>query len=208
MLLACRGLTKSFGATRALRGVDLELGAGAYALVGGNGAGKSTLLRVLGTLMRPDAGELVIDGLDARKEALKARTKLGYVGHESMLDPVLTLRENLLFFGRLYGVGDAHARADELIQCFAAATFADTPVADLSRGQEQAAALCRALMHKPAVLLLDEPSTGLDTAAQQRLAELIRQQANQGACVLFSTHDATLAPVAQRTLNMVDGRLT
>lgn len=208
MLLACRGLTKSFGATRALRGVDLELGAGAFALVGGNGAGKSTLLRVLGTLMRPDAGELSIDGLDTRMEALKARAKLGYVGHESMLDPVLTLRENLLFFGRLYGVAGAATRADELIQRFAAEPFADTPVADLSRGQEQAGALCRALMHMPSVLLLDEPSTGLDTAAQNRLGELIRQEADRGVCVLFSTHDATLAPVAGRTLHMVEGRLS
>lgn len=208
MLLACRGLTKSFGATRALRGVDLELGAGAFALVGGNGAGKSTLLRVLGTLMRPDTGELSIDGLDARKDALKARARLGYVGHESMLDPVLTLRENLWFFGRLYGVAETAARAEDLIARFAASAFADTPVSDLSRGQEQAAALCRALMHQPAVLLLDEPSTGLDAAAQQRLAELIRLEADRGACVLFSTHDATLAPVAQRTLSMVDGRLT
>jgi len=207
MLLSCRGLTKSFGAIKALRGVDCELGAGACALIGDNGAGKSTLLRVLATLMRADQGELSINGVDPRKSPIKARAQIGYVGHESMLDPVLTMRENLVFFGRLYAVADPQARAEALIRRVQAAAFADNPVADLSRGQEQAAALCRALVHEPSVLLLDEPSTGLDAGAQQRLAELIKEESSRGACVLFSTHDAALVPVAQRAIKLVDGRV-
>lgn len=208
MLLRCSGLTKNFGAVKALRGVDLELPAGiAAALVGDNGAGKSTLLRVLATLLRPDAGELQIDGVDARRNPQQARARLGYVGHDSMLDPALTMRENLEFFGRLYRLPDPARRAEELIERFLAPAYCDVPVSDLSRGQEQSAALCRALLHRPALLLLDEPSTGLDSAAQKRLADLLREEAQRGTCVLFSTHDATLQPVAQRTVRLVTGRL-
>lgn len=207
MLLQCRAVSKSFGAIKALAGVDCELGAGAFALVGDNGAGKSTLLRVLATLMRPDSGQVLIEGHDTQKQQRDARLRIGYVGHESMLDAVLTMRENLVFFGKLYAVPDPGARADDLINRFVAGQFADSPLADLSRGQEQTAALCRALIHQPKVLLLDEPSTGLDAAAQKRLVEVIGQEATRGACVLFSTHDAMLMPAAQRTLRMTQGRL-
>ncbi|MCL4729690.1 MAG: ABC transporter ATP-binding protein, partial [Planctomycetes bacterium] len=169
--------------------------------------GKTTLLRVLATLTRPDEGELHIGGINARKDPARARAHIGFVGHDSMLDGVLTMRENLVFFGRLYGVPDPAARAAELIERFAAAAFADAPAGELSRGQEQAAALCRALVHRPGLLLLDEPSTGLDSAAQTRLAKIIAEEAARGACVLFSTHDAALLPAASQTLRMEQGRL-
>jgi ABC-type multidrug transport system ATPase subunit len=153
--------------------------------------------------MRPDAGRVRIDGVDAAK----SRAHIGYVGHESMLDQTLTVRENLMFFGRLYGVASPAARCDALIDRIEARPIADTPVGDLSRGQEQLAALGRALMHEPAVLLLDEPSTGLDPAAHSRLARLLKEEASRGACVFYSTHDATLLPAADRTLRLVKGGL-
>lgn len=207
-VLRCAGLTKSFGATAVLRGVNLELAAGTVsALTGDNGSGKSTLLRVLGTAMRPDAGELHVAGVDARRQALQARARLGYVGHDSMLDGVLTMRENLRFFAGLYGVKDADAAVSAMIDRLQSNAFADAPLSELSRGQEQAAAIGRALIHRPALLLLDEPSTGLDADSQARLAQLMQDEARQGTCVLFSTHDNALLPVAQKTYRLSDGRL-
>lgn len=207
-MLTCRNVSKNFGAVKALRGVSFELKEGTVtALVGGNGAGKSTLMRVCATMTRPDSGTLTVAGLDVARQTLKARAALGFVGHESMLDAALTVRENLTLFGRLYGVADPRARAAELIEHLGTAAFADAPVAELSRGQEQMAALGRALVHRPALLLLDEPSTGLDDAAQRRLARIVRDEADRGACVFFSTHDPALLPIAQITLRLESGNL-
>lgn len=209
MTLACRNVSRSFGATKALRGADFTLAAGTLtALVGDNGSGKSTLLRVCATLLRPDAGDVEVCGISVLARPAVARARMGYLGHESMLDPVLTMRENLAFFARLYGVKSARARIETLVERLQAMAFADTPVAELSRGQEQAAALARALLHEPAVLLLDEPSTGLDTAAQSRLADVLQQEAQRGACVLFSTHDAGLLGSTASRLEMTSGAIS
>ncbi len=208
MSLVCRNVSRSFGATKALAGADFDLAAGTVtALVGDNGSGKSTLLRVCASLLRPDSGEVAVCGNSVSAQPARARLCIGYLGHESMLDPVLTMRENLAFFGRLYGLGDLKPRVEAMIDRMQASAFADVPVAELSRGQEQAAALARALLHNPGVLLLDEPSTGLDAAAQTRLTELVQQEARRGACVLFSTHDAKLMGAAQSTLQLVQGRI-
>lgn len=209
MRVQCEGIRKAYGATHVLRGVDLQLEPGTVtALIGRNGAGKTTLIRILATMLRPDAGRYRLGELDAARETGKARARLGYVGHESMLDGTLTVRENLRMFGRLYGVPEPNRRADALVERFGAARFADFPVAELSRGQEQAAALCRALVHEPVLLLLDEPSTALDNAAQERLWAMAREEARRGAVVVFSTHDHDSARrVADRVLELTDGRV-
>jgi len=207
-MLECRDVSKSFGAVKALHGVSFALAKGTItALVGDNGAGKSTLVRICATLARPDTGTVTVGGVDVARRPAAARAAIGFVGHESMLDGVLTMRENLVLFGTLYAQTDARARAMELIERLGASAIADTPVAGLSRGQEQTAALCRALMHRPALLLLDEPSTGLDDGAQRRLAAVLSEEAARGVCVFFSTHDAVLLGAAQSRIRLARGKL-
>jgi heme ABC exporter ATP-binding subunit CcmA len=187
-LLEARALSRRFGRTRALRKVDFDVQAGeVVAIIGPNGAGKSTLIRILATILRPDEGRCTLAGIDILRQPVKARALIGYLGHESMLDGALSMRENLRLFARIYGA--ATSRADKLVERFNAGAYADRPVAEYSRGQEQTAGLCRALLHAPALLLLDEPSTGLDEAAQKRLWQSARDHANAGAAVVFTTHD-------------------
>jgi len=205
--ILCRKLSKAYGYVPALRELDFSAARGEIvALLGDNGAGKSTLLKVLATLLRPDSGECRVLGHDLATSAQKARANIGYLGHESMLDRVLTLRENLLLFSRLYGA--TAARCEELITRLGATAFADSPVAELSRGQEQAAALGRAMVHRPDVLLLDEPFNALDPEARKRLAVLLKEEAARGATVLFSTHDVVGAEnVASRVARLASGKL-
>jgi heme ABC exporter ATP-binding subunit CcmA len=207
MQLTCSALTRSFGATRALRGVDLAASPGEIlAVIGPNGAGKSTLIRILATLLRPDSGHFTLGDYDSRNTGNRLKRHIGYLGHESMLDASLTARENLRLFARLYGANVA--RADELIERFEAERFAANPVGELSRGQEQTVGLCRALLHNPALLLLDEPSTGLDAAAQKRLWSTARSHAEQGNLVIFTTHDHAAADaVATRQIELQSGAL-
>jgi ABC-2 type transport system ATP-binding protein len=209
MKLEATGIEKAWGPTRVLRGVDLVAEPGSLtALIGANGTGKTTLIRVLATILRPDAGSVKFGKLDMRAQPQKARALLGYLGHESMLDAALSTRENLRLFGSLYGVGDTKARAETLIERFGATAFADLPVIELSRGQEQTAALCRALVHEPRLLLLDEPSTGLDKDARARLWKAAKEQAARGTTVIFSTHDHEVAKeVADRVVEIVEGRV-
>ncbi|MBZ0135151.1 MAG: ABC transporter ATP-binding protein [Planctomycetes bacterium] len=209
MRLTGTGIVKSWGATHVLRGLDITCEPGTVtALTGGNGTGKTTLIRVLATILKPDAGQITLGELDLRGRVLKSRARIGYLGHDSMLDAALTIRENLHMFGRLYGVSDPPARAASLIERFEAARFADLPLTELSRGQEQAGALCRALVHGPALLLLDEPSTGLDKNARERLWRAAREQANEGCVVIFSTHDHDSArQVADHVVELAEGKL-
>ncbi len=207
MRLECSGLTRNFGATRALKGVDLSAAPGdVIAVVGPNGAGKSTLIRILATLLRPDEGSYRIGELDSRKDAIKLRAHVGYLGHESMLDGTLTARENLRLFARLYGASPE--RVDQSLESFGATRYADHPVSELSRGQEQTTGLCRALLHDPALLLLDEPSTGLDANAQAKLWQTAKDHAAAERIVIFTTHDHTAAgQVATRRVELKEGSI-
>jgi heme ABC exporter ATP-binding subunit CcmA len=187
-LVDARGLSRRYGRTRALEGAYFAVERGqVIAVIGHNGAGKSTLVRILATILKPDSGKYTLGEINAISEPVKARGLIGYLGHESMLDGALSMRENLRLFARLYGC--PAARADELIEQFGAKGYADRPVHEYSRGQEQTAGLCRALLHQPALLLLDEPSTGLDTAAQERLWQAAADHAKSGNAVVFTTHD-------------------
>ncbi|MDC1142765.1 ABC transporter ATP-binding protein [Planctomycetota bacterium] len=208
MTLECSKLAKSYGATHALRGVNLSASAGeVIALLGGNGAGKSTLIKILATLVTADNGKAKLKNIDLIADPRKARGMIGYLGHDSMLDPALTVQENLELFGNLYGVKNSKSRAIELLQRFGAERFASSPANELSRGQEQAAALCRALMHNPFLILLDEPSTGLDDAARDRLWQAAKDEAKRGALVIFSTHRRDAAKdTADRCLELAGGK--
>jgi heme ABC exporter ATP-binding subunit CcmA len=188
--LALEGVRKRYGATAALAGVDLRLGWGqVLGLFGHNGAGKSTLLRVLTTLARPDAGSVRVAGLDPVRQAAAVRAAIGYVGHAPLLYDDLTPAENLAFSASLYRVADAPARIGALLDEVGASAYAHRRVRTLSNGMAKRVALARALLHRPALLLLDEPETGLDAEGLRLLERLIGAVAQAGGTVVLSTHD-------------------
>jgi heme exporter protein A len=191
--IAGRGLIKLYGATRALGGVDLDLTAGKItAIEGPNGSGKSTLLSLLALQSRPTRGALRYGDYDAlRRPGLRAR--IGLVAHAAMLYPDLTGEENLAFAAELYGVHDSPAALTALSQRFELGSFMQRPARTYSRGQLQRVSLARALVHAPRLLLLDEPSTGLDARGVERLSEVMRAERARGAIVVLVTHDAALA---------------
>jgi heme exporter protein A len=186
-------IRKSFVARPVLKDVSLAVPAQqAVCLCGINGAGKSTLLRVIAGLLRPDHGTVTIHGYDIRQEAEAARRQLGVIAHAGMAYPELTVSENLLFAARLYGVPDAAARIEELLAATELASFRHDRAGILSRGLLQRLAIARALVNRPCVLLADEPFTGLDAGASERLLALFEQFVRQGGTVLMTTHDIRL----------------
>ncbi|HKA14748.1 MAG TPA: heme ABC exporter ATP-binding protein CcmA [Myxococcota bacterium] len=185
--IAARGVAKRFAGAAALEGVDLDLAAGAsLAVVGPNGAGKSTLLRLLAGLARPSAGRIEIDGRPPTHR--RARAALGYLGHATLLSPGLTVRENLVFAARLYRVPSPRERAGDLLAAEGLEPLADRRAGALSRGQAQRVAIARALIHAPALVLLDEPFTGLDRGAAQRLAARLAELRARGHTSVLVTH--------------------
>ena len=185
-VIALEGLERRFGDRPALRGISVTVGEGqTLAVFGSNGAGKTTLLRVLATLLRPDAGTVRVLGASLPDEAWKARGRIGFLGHEPLLYPDLSARDNLLFHARLHGVGAS--RVDELLAAVGMAHRARDPVRELSRGMVQRIAAARAVLHDPPLLLLDEPRAGLDPAAAEKLDPLIGR--GSGRTRVLVTHD-------------------
>jgi heme ABC exporter ATP-binding subunit CcmA len=205
--IEARGLEKRFGQTRALAGIDLEVPAGqSLGLLGPNGAGKSTLLRLMAGLARPTAGALRIAGRPANEPA--ARAQVGLIGHATFLYPALTARENLQFAARLHRVADPVARADRLLAEGGLAGVAHRPVGGFSRGMAQRLSIARGLAHDPPVVLLDEPFTGLDRRAAERLAERLGDLRRDGRTVVLVTHDvARAAQLADTVAVLCRGRI-
>jgi heme exporter protein A len=184
-----RGLRVILGEQPALRGVNLIVARGTrLALVGPNGAGKSTLLRVLAGLLRPESGEVAVHGHTLASDPWGLRRSVGLVGHHAMLHPDLTARENLTVYARLYGLDRAAERVEDGLRAVALTDRATSRVATLSRGMLQRLTLARALLHDPAVLLLDEAETGLDARARDLLAATLEDGSGQRTVVLTS-HD-------------------
>jgi heme exporter protein A len=207
-LLAASGIRRTFGRLRVLRDVDLTLAPGEIlAVAGPNGAGKSTLLRVLAGLMRPTAGEVRVLGRPLGGDAAAARRAIGLLSHHSLLYDDLTLAENLTFAARLYGVSAPAAAARAALEAAGlAARATDTP-RRLSRGLLQRAAIARALLHGPRLLLLDEPFTALDASSADRLRAELRERRSQGLGIVVVTHHlGEVWDVATRVAVMVEGR--
>jgi len=207
--VVAEGLARTFGGVPVLAGVDLVVEGGeCVALLGANGAGKTTLLRVLATLLRPSGGTLKLFGEDATLRSPAMLRKIGYVGHESACYGDLTAVENLAFYAELYGVGDAGRRIDDLIEWTELGRFAHRPVRTFSRGMMQRVALARALLHRPELLLLDEPFTGLDRAGRKWLVEFLLSFKAGGGALVVATHsfDAGVG-VADRVAILSGGRI-
>ena len=179
-------LTRHYGERLALGGVSLTLPVGATLVVfGPNGAGKSTLLRILATLLRPHEGTVRVLGSSLPNEGWAVRGRIGLLSHEPLLYRELTARENLRFHARLHGV--AEARVDELLARVDMAARADEPVRTLSRGMVQRVAICRAVLHDPPLLLLDEPRANLDPRGAELVEPLIG--ASSGRTRIITSHD-------------------
>jgi heme exporter protein A len=185
--IVATGVAKRFVGALALDALDLDLAPGAsLAVLGPNGAGKSTLLRLLAGLARPSAGRIEIDGRPPTDR--RARAALGYLGHATLLSPSLTVRENLVFAARLYRVAAPRDRADALLASEGLEAIAHRRAGALSRGQAQRVAIARALVHAPALVLLDEPFTGLDRGAAERLAARLAELRAHGHTSVLVTH--------------------
>jgi len=191
-MIAVQGLTKVFGINPVLRGLDLSVAHGEFVtLLGPNGSGKSTLLRILGALSRPTSGSVRIGGWELPKEADFVRRQLGVVSHLPLLYDTLTAEENLYFFARLYDM-PSEQRAERIrtvLERVGLWRRARDVVRTYSRGMLQRLAIARAILPDPAVLLLDEPYTGLDQDAAALLDDLLREVAVSGRTVLMTTHD-------------------
>ena len=186
--LETQGLVKRYGHIAALRGVDLQVRWGErLTLFGANGSGKTTLIKVLATLARPTEGEVRIAGQDLQKNAPQLRRLLGVVTHQPFLYQDLTAYENLLFFGRMFGVDDLQARIHHVGQLMGVEERLGHKVRTLSHGTQKRLSLARALLHNPPLLLLDEPETGLDQEAQAKLEELLQDQSEERT-ILMTTH--------------------
>ena len=191
-----------------LRGIDLTISTGSrLALVGPNGAGKSTLLRVIAGLLRPSSGEMSIAGRSLTADPWHARRAVGLVGHQSMLHPDLTARENLLIFGRLYGLERVHDRVAAGLRRVGLTERTDSYVSTLSRGMLQRLALARALFHDPLVLLLDEAETGLDARAREQLRAALGERGGQRTAILASHDLGFVSEVADEVAFLRSGRV-
>jgi heme exporter protein A len=199
-----RGVVRRFGERSVLRDVSASVPAGAtLAVLGRNGAGKSTLLRILATLLRAHGGEVSVLGEALPRRAFAVRGRLGFLAHDPLLYRDLSARENLAYHARLHGVG--FGRLEEVLDAVGMRERADEPVRLLSRGMVQRVAVCRAVLHRPSLLLLDEPLANLDPAAVHLVSPLIGR--GSGTTRVLTSHDpqAALAE-ADLVLGLEDGR--
>jgi len=208
MINTCN-LVKSFGPRTALVGVALSVEAGeSVTLVGPNGAGKTTLLRILATLSRPTGGSVHIAGLDPAKNGEQARRLIGFLSHHTLLYDDLTAEQNLNFYASMYDLDDASARIADLLEQVGLTARRRDLVRTFSRGMQQRLSVARAVLHRPQVLLLDEPYTGLDPNASQALTDLLTTLAGEGCTILLTTHNLERGlAVGKRVVVLTQGRI-
>jgi len=184
-----QGLTKSFGNHLALKGVELRVREGEFLTIfGPTGWGKTTLIKVLATIMKPSSGNVRVAGFDLQDSPVPIRRKIGVVSHQPFLYDDLTAFENLKFYGRMYDVPNLEARIDEVITKVGLASRLHHQVRTLSRGMQQRLSIARAVLHRPSIMLLDEPETGLDQYATARLREVLDTLSAENGTVIMTTH--------------------
>jgi heme exporter protein A len=193
-------LSKSFDEHHALKGVDLKIEEGeSVAIFGPNGAGKTTLVKIIATIMNPSSGTVLINGLDVKNNPEKVRRTIGIVGHNTFLYGNLSAYENLDFYRRIYDV--PRARITEVSEMVGMESRLNDHVSTLSRGMQQRFSIARALLHKPTLILLDEPETGLDQQAISLLWDLLKNSQEGKRTVILTTHNL------ERGLDLADRML-
>ena len=190
-MIELKDLHKAFGSVKAVDGVTFSARDGEITgLLGPNGAGKTTTLRMLYTLMKPDRGQVLVDGIDAALDPIAVRKRLGVLPDARGLYKRLTSRENIDYFGRLQGMDDAtiDARREALVRALDMREIVDRRTEGFSQGQRVKTAIARALIHDPKNCILDEPTNGLDVMATRAMRDFLRHLRDEGRCVLFSSH--------------------
>jgi sodium transport system ATP-binding protein len=214
-MIEIRDLRKSFkaktGTVTAVDGVSFSARDGEITgLLGPNGAGKTTTLRMLYTLMTPDAGQVLVDGVDVARDAQAVRRNLGVLPDARGVYKRLSARENIAYFGRLHGMDETviAKRGDELIAALDMADFADRRTEGFSQGQRTKTAIARALVHQPRNVILDEPTNGLDVMTTRAMRGFLRRLREEGRCVLFSSHIMQeVAALCDRIVVIAKGRV-
>ena len=210
-MIEVRDLHKAFGVVKAVDGVSFTARDGEITgLLGPNGAGKTTTLRMLYTLMKPDRGQVIVDGIDAAEDALAVRRELGVLPDARGLYKRLTARENIDYFARLHGLPDAllASRRDALIHALEMEDIANRRTEGFSQGQRVKTAIARALIHDPRNVILDEPTNGLDVMATRALRKFMQRLKAEGRCVLFSSHIMQeVAALCDRIVVIAHGRV-
>jgi sodium transport system ATP-binding protein len=209
-MIEVRALAKSFGALRVVEDVSFVARDGEITgLIGPNGAGKTTMFRLICTVLRPDCGTTLIDGIDGRADPLAARRRLGVLPDIRALYPRMTAREHLRYFGDLHGIEcrELEVRIAELVATLRMEDFIDRRAKGFSRGQQMKVALGRALVHRPHNILLDEPTNGLDVATSRAVRELLRRLRAEGRCILLTSHIMQeVGALADRIVVLAEGR--
>lgn len=204
------GLTKHYGNRPVLRDIDLELPWGeVLSLFGPNGAGKTTLVRLLAGLTRPTGGSIRIAGLDPERRGIEVRRLLGVVTHQTFLYDELTARENLRFYARMYGLGNADDRIEEVSATLGSSSYLDARVRTLSNGMQKRVSLARAVLHRPRLLIFDEPEAGLDQEALDLVEALLKAHRAEGGSAVVTTHNVERGlSIADRVIILANGRIS
>ena len=209
-----QGVEKSFDDWPVLWDLDLAVEWGQLVvLMGPNGAGKTTLLRILSTQARPDSGRASIAGFDCRRQAGQVRRLVGVVAHRTFLYDDMTCLENLAYYGRLFGVPDVARRSAEVLSLVGLENRGERRIRTLSNGMQKRVSLARALLHRPRVLLMDEPDSGLDSESLSMLGSLVADWTGGGRSVVLSTHNAEFATLmseqaaSARTARLEQGKV-
>lgn len=205
--LAFDSVHKAFGRTKVLAGLDLTVSAGCFlALMGRNGAGKTTILRLAAGLSRPDRGRVLVDGFPTAGADPQWRSAIGFLSHETSLYADLTVRENLMFTARLFGLDQPKSRVESAATWLDTERMLDRPVRALSRGMRQRVGLTRVFLSEPRIVLLDEPYTGLDEASAHMLTDLLLRQQDAGRTIIAALHDVSQAgPGPSRVVVLENG---
>jgi lipooligosaccharide transport system ATP-binding protein len=209
-MVSARGLRKSFGGFEAVKGIDVEVRPGeAFGFLGPNGAGKSSTMRMIAAVSPPSGGDLRVLGLDPARQGSAIRARLGVCPQEDTLDVELSVRENLLVYGRYFGLPrrQVAAKADELLDFFQLTERRNAPVDDLSGGMKRRLTIARSLINDPELLLLDEPTTGLDPQARHLLWDRLFRLKHQGVTLVLTTHYMDEAEQLCDRLVVMDGGL-